>query len=120
MRAAISAIDGFLRRPDERCARRMLYRLGPEAYADGVALAFCWSGDPASARSWRDLQELPGRSPVPSFPLGGRDVLGQANIHGPAVGALLKQLESWWVDGDFTASEADLRSRLQQMVAAAQ
>lgn len=120
MRAAVLAIDSFLRRPDDRGARRLLYRLGEQAYADGVALAFSWSGDSTGDPFWRDLQALPVRSPVPSFPIGGRDVLGHANIHGPAVGMLLKQLEDWWIEGDFTAGEADLRNRLQQMVAAAQ
>jgi len=32
---------------------------------------------------------------------------------GPDVGRLLAQVEDWWVEGDFAASESALRDRLK-------
>jgi tRNA nucleotidyltransferase/poly(A) polymerase len=120
MVAATAAIDELLRRPDAKAARRALYRLGAEAFRDGVALAFAWSADAADDPYWRDLLTLPERWPAPSFPLGGRDVVGGTSVRGPQVGTLLKAIEAWWIDNDFAPDETALRARLQQMVAAAQ
>jgi tRNA nucleotidyltransferase/poly(A) polymerase len=120
MVAAAGALDGFLQRPDIRAARRALYRLGAEAFRDGVALAFAWSGDATDEPYWRDLFTLPDRWAAPSFPLGGRDVIGGTSVRGPQVGALLKAIEAWWIDNDFAPDEAALRARLQQVLAAAQ
>jgi tRNA nucleotidyltransferase/poly(A) polymerase len=121
MEAATRSIDEFLRRPDARAARQALYRIGDaNIYRDAVALAFAWSGDAAEDAYWRELFTLPERWTAPSFPLGGRDVVGGTTIRGPQVGTLLKAIEAWWIDNDFAPDEAALRARLQQMVAAAQ
>ena len=120
MLAAVQAAGTLRHRPDGRTARRLLYRLGREAYGDGVALGFAWSGDSAGDRVWRDLQDLPQRWQAPSFPLSGRDIVGQSKLQGRAIGALLEQLESWWINGDFAADEATLRHRLQQMIVTTQ
>jgi poly(A) polymerase len=114
MRGAIAAVGWFLSSPDDKAARRALYRLGDEAYRDGVALAFAWNKGPAD-RFWRDLYALPDHWKAPSFPLGGRDVLDETGLRGPAVGALLNAVEDWWVDNDFAADEAALRARLHHM-----
>lgn len=120
MRAAVSAVNLFLRRPDQKAARRALYRLGEEAYRDGVALAFAWADGSAGDADWTRLISLPDQWRAPSFPLGGRDVLAGTKLRGAAVGVLLKAVESWWIDNDFAADEAGLRNRLQQMISAAQ
>lgn len=120
MVAATGAIDAFLRRPDAKAARRALYRLGAETFRDGVALGFAWRTDAVDDPYWRDLVTLPERWPPPSFPLGGRDVIGGTSVRGREVGTLLKAIEAWWIDNDFAADETTLRARLQQMVAAAQ
>jgi tRNA nucleotidyltransferase/poly(A) polymerase len=120
MLAAVRAAGALRHKPDGRAARRLLYRLGQEAYGDGVALGFCWSGGNADDQVWGVLRDLPRRWQAPSFPLSGRDIVGQTKLHGAAVGTLLRQIESWWIDGDFAADEATLRQRLQQMVVAMQ
>lgn len=111
MRGAIAAAGWFLSSPDDKAARRALYRLGDEAYRDGVALAFAWNKGPADL-FWRDLFALPDHWNAPSFPLGGRDVHNETSLRGPAVGVLLKAVEDWWVDNDFVPDEAALRARL--------
>lgn len=40
----------------------------------------------------------------PVFPLEGRDVVAQGVPAGPAVGALLRDLRQWWMDGGCVAS----------------
>jgi poly(A) polymerase len=101
-------------------ARRLLYRLGVEAWRDAVALAFAWSTSPPDDPAWRDLRRLPEHWQPPRFPLSGGDALGVGAVRGPAIGRLLKALEAWWIERDFAPDETALRARLQQMVAAAQ
>jgi len=120
MRASVAAARRAPVPGDERAARRFLYDLREDAYRGAVALAFAWSGGTADAAAWAELYRLPERWPCPRFPLGGRDALGAGASHGPAVGAFLKQLEAWWLAEDFAPDAAELRSRLQQMIAAAQ
>jgi tRNA nucleotidyltransferase/poly(A) polymerase len=120
MLAAVAGLNEFLSRPEPRAARSALYRRGGEAYRDGVALAFAWSTDAADEPSWRDRFTLPDRWSAPTFPLGGRDVLGETSARGAQVGTLLKAIEAWWIESDFAPDETALRARLQQMVAAAQ
>jgi poly(A) polymerase len=120
MLRAVSAINGLLSLAAERAARRKLYRLGVEAYRDGIALAFAWGAAPFDDPSWRDLFALPDRWHAPAFPLGGRDVIGETPLRGPSVGTVLRAVETWWIDNDFVPDEPALRARLQQMVEAAQ
>jgi poly(A) polymerase/tRNA nucleotidyltransferase (CCA-adding enzyme) len=40
------------------------------------------------------------------FPLEGRDVVAQGVPAGPAVGALLRAVRQWWMDGGCTANRA--------------
>src|SRR5699024_463742 len=104
----------------ERRARALLYRLGSEAWRDGVLLALAWSGAIPEEKAMRDLVSLPERWPPPAFPLGGSDVLRDGGQRGPAVGALLKAVETWWIENDFEPGESALRQRLQQTMASAQ
>ena len=120
MTAAVAAARGFAVPPEPRTARALLYRLGREAFRDGVALAVAWGGGPADAADRVDLHLLPERWEAPRFPLGGRDVIKAGAANGPAIGAVLRGLEAWWIENDFAPDEAALRARLQQMTAAAQ
>jgi hypothetical protein len=119
MLAALAAALLFAPFPDERAARGLLYRLGEEAYRDGVFQAFAWSAGP-SGDAWKNLYHLPDRWTPPRFPLGGRDVIEAGAARGPAVGDVLRAIEAWWIGEDFAPDEAALRQRLQQAVAAQQ
>lgn len=120
MRDAVVAARALPVPPTPEMARRLLYRLGPDTWRNAVALAFAWSTAPAHHPVWRDLHQFPDRWQAPTFPLRGADALGAGAIRGPAVGTILKALEAWWIERDFGPDEATLRSRLQQMVSAAQ
>jgi tRNA nucleotidyltransferase/poly(A) polymerase len=120
MLRAVAAINGLLSGPTENIARRRLYLLGEEPYRDGVVLAFAWGGATPDDPAWRELFGLPDRWKAPAFPLGGRDVLSATALRGPSIGAVLKALEAWWIESDFSVDEPALRARLQQMAQAAQ
>jgi tRNA nucleotidyltransferase/poly(A) polymerase len=121
MAAALAAASASAPRPDQRGARRLLYRVGVAAYRDGVALAAAWSGaSPDDAGRWRDLLTLPDRWSPPRFPLAGRDIVGAGAPPGPAVGAVLRAVEAWWIERDFAGDEAALKARAHEIMAGQQ
>jgi tRNA nucleotidyltransferase/poly(A) polymerase len=117
MLATLAASNALTPLPDERGQRRLLYRFGVEAFRDGVFQGFAWNREPPGD-VWKTAYHLPDRWKAPVFPLGGRDIGDSAR--GPAIGALLRAVETWWIDQDFAPDEAALRSHLQQMIAAQQ
>ena len=86
-----------------RDARRLLYRLGAARFRDKVMLQ--WAAAPQAAGAWRMLLQMAENWQQPRFVLTGRDVMQAGVPEGPQVGRILAQLEDWWVDGDFAASE---------------
>ena len=120
MAAALRARPAFSPLPGMRGARATLYRLGQPAWRDGLALAFATSAAPAEDQAWAALYALPDTWDVPRFPLSGRDIVGRAIPAGPAVGAILRSVEAWWIAQDFAPDEQALRARLQQELAGAQ
>ena len=120
MNAAIVLARRLNVRPDDRQARRLVYLHGQEAFRDGVVLASAWVDGESGVARWLELYDLPVRRPTPVFPISGRDVTALGVTEGPRVGRLLALLEAFWIDHDFKLSEAELRTRLQAMIAAAQ
>jgi poly(A) polymerase len=59
------------------------------------------------------LLEMADRWQRPRFILTGRDVMEAGIPQGPDVGRVLAQVEDWWVEGDFSASESALREQLK-------
>ena len=95
-------------------ARRRLYRIGAASFRDKVMLQ--WASAPQGAGAWRMLLEMADNWQRPRFALTGRDVMQAGIAQGPDVGRLLAQVEDWWVEGDFAASESALRDRLKMAV----
>lgn len=112
---AVQRID-----PDAAAAtlREGLYRAGADLWGDRVLID--WADEisrgamPDRRRSdaWRAAFELPERDPPPVFPLRGRDALELGISPGPAVGEQLAAVESWWINGGFTADRAACLDRL--------
>ena len=98
--------------------RANLYRLGREAFADGLAYGAALGRIPGEVALGR-MKAVEGWT-VPSFPLSGRDVVEQGVDRGPRVGVLLRDIERWWIAEDFAPDAEELRRRLQMMVAAQQ
>jgi poly(A) polymerase len=97
----------------EQEARRLLYRLGAARFKDKLLLQ--WAAAPAGTQAGALLDMAEGWQ-RPRFPLTGRDVMQAGVTEGPQVGRVLATLEDWWVEGDFTADESTLRSRLKKML----
>jgi poly(A) polymerase len=88
---------------NEKGARALLYRLGPERFVDRVLLA--WARSPATAHDpvWRALARLPEHWTAPVFPLKAADFIKRGVPPGPALGAALHEAEAAWIAADFPA-----------------
>lgn len=99
---------------DRAAQRRALYRWGSALYADRVLLAA--AAMPAPGRVTR-LLRLAKTWKHPRFPLKGRDLLAAGAVPGSAIGALLAELEAWWIAGDFQATKVQCRAELKRRLA---
>jgi poly(A) polymerase len=98
------ALDGWWHvapQPDARAARSLLYRLGPQAFADRVLVAWARSQAGAADHAWRDLASLPQHWTPPAFPLKAADFLRRGVVEGPALGVALRAAEAAWIEADF-------------------
>ncbi len=72
-------------------------------------------GDLAQVGAQAALRQRLAEMPQPMFPLEGRDVLALGIASGPRVGALLREVRQWWMQGgcvaDRPACEAELARR---------
>ena len=99
----------------EPAAKAYLYAEGRDVFRDRTLIAWTRSGDAPDSEAWRSRLALPERWPPPRFPISGADVMALGVPAGPRVGELLRAVEAWWIAGDFTADEAALRARLQEL-----
>jgi poly(A) polymerase/tRNA nucleotidyltransferase (CCA-adding enzyme) len=65
---------------------------------------------------WAAVRERLRALPRPVFPLEGRDVLALGLTEGPRVGALLRAVRQWWLDGGCVADAAACRAELAHFV----
>jgi poly(A) polymerase len=96
----------------ETKARAFLYRLGAAAYRERILLDWTRSGVPPDSEAWRHRFALPDRWRPPRIPFTGAEVLAQGVPAGRRVGEILRELEAWWIAGDFAADESALRAKL--------
>src|SRR5262249_8288036 len=103
----------------EKARRALRYRLSAEAFRDRALLA--WAGDaaaPASDTAWRDLVASADWEP-PDFPIRAQDALKLGAVPGPALGDLMRAMERWWIEGDFTAGRAACLAELSKTLSRA-
>ena len=74
----------------------LLYRLGARLYLGRLLLAWATAGAPPGDEAWRFAAGLAASWQRPSFPVGGADLIALGLKPGPALGALLKDLEEEW------------------------
>jgi poly(A) polymerase len=101
----------------EAAAKIYLYRNGATAYREHLLLAWTRSGASPKSEAWLQRLALPDRWQPSRLPFGGADVMALGVPAGPRVGQVLRALEAWWIAGGFTADEAALRTRLEQLAA---
>jgi len=90
-------------------ARALLYRLGPQHFAERVLLAWSRSAAGAADRSWRALAELPRTWSAPEFPLKAADFMARGIAAGPALGAVMRAAEQAWIAADFPTDAATIQ-----------
>lgn len=96
--------------------RRVLYRLGRETFEDRVKLA--WASDTEQRRltQWRALLAHAQGWERPTMPLTGDQVIHAGAAPGPKVGQVLREVEDWWIDADFTQDQFSIMERLKAVV----
>jgi poly(A) polymerase len=95
---------------EEKFGRVLLYRLGPERFADRVLLA--WARSPAAAHDaqWIAHVGLPERWIVPVFPIKAADFIKRGMAPSPALGAALREAEEAWIAADFPSDAGSIEA----------
>jgi len=91
-------------------ARALLYRLGPQHFADQVLVAWSRSEAGAADSAWRALAELPRIWSAPEFPLKAADFMARGFAAGPALGAVMRAAEEAWIAADFPVDAATIKA----------
>src|SRR5262249_34348870 len=93
---------------EEREARVLLYRLGPERFTDRILLAWTRAPQGAAGPARRRLAAVPARWGAPAFPLKAADSVARAVPKGPRPGAAVARAEEAWIAAGFPADAAQL------------
>ncbi|MBV9558355.1 MAG: CCA tRNA nucleotidyltransferase [Pseudolabrys sp.] len=86
--------------------RELLYRRGPEKFADAVLLAWTRASD--SDAQWKELAALPKHWTAPHFPIKAADLMALNIAKGPKLGAALGRAERAWIAAGFPDDESAL------------
>ena len=96
-----------------REVRRAIWREGAGPLRDRVMLDWAASARPATTTQWRALLPMIDSWPRPKFPLSGEEVHAAGVPSGPLVGQVMREVEAWWIDSDFTADKLSVIERLK-------
>jgi poly(A) polymerase len=96
-----------------REVRRALYALGRQAFEDRVRLAWAEDAGVRTATQWRALLALAGGWERPTLPLSGDEIVAAGVAPGPKVGAVMREVEAWWIDADFPDDKLSIVERLK-------
>jgi len=108
---------------DDLVARRLLHRLGVEAFHDLTLIAWAGRKDvqartpPGETNQWLHLLDLADQWQPVTLPVKGQDLIDRGIPRGPEIGELLGKLETWWEDGDYRAGRDEALARLDQLCA---
>lgn len=101
----------------EQGAHALLYRLGPDRFADRVLLAWTRSPQGAADHAWRLLATLPARWTAPRFPLKAADFIARGVAKGPRLGTAMRAAEEAWIAAGFPDEEAAIAAIADATVA---
>lgn len=98
--------------------RRTAYLIGQQCLHDRIRLA--WAGDPKATNGvqWRALLAMGDTWQRPQLPLTGSQVQLAGVPEGPEVGRVLREVEAWWIETDFTEDRFSIAERLKAIVQA--
>jgi poly(A) polymerase len=92
--------------------RRAIYKIGNEAFRDRVMLAWA-DGGGDKAQQWRALVAHAQMWTPPKLPLSGEEIMAAGVTPGPKVGAVMREVEAWWIDADFPDDRLSIIERLK-------
>ncbi|WP_269717069.1 CCA tRNA nucleotidyltransferase [Caulobacter sp. NIBR2454] len=96
-----------------REARRTIYALGQNTFADRIKLAWAAADRSAVTPQWRGLLALAETWTPPPFPISGDEILSAGVPKGPLVGQVRREVETWWIDQDFLDDKFSVIERLK-------
>jgi poly(A) polymerase len=101
---ALAAIRSAVSGSESKGAlEQLLYRLWPRLYLGRLLMAWASAGAAPDDGAWCYAAGLAASWQQPEFPLRGADLMAVGVKPGPALGALLRDLEEEWAAGGFTA-----------------
>jgi hypothetical protein len=95
---------------DDDALRRLLADTPADVLLDRTWLS---GGD---GPQWDSLQERLRAIPVPVFPLEGRDILALGLSPGPRIGAVLRSVRTWWLNGGCVADAEACRDEARRQI----
>lgn len=95
--------------------RRAVYAEGQAAFRDRAKLAWAAAPSAPAAMQWRGLIALADGWTPPVLPLTGEEVIAAGVPKGPMVGAVLREVETWWIDQDFIDDKFSVIERLKSV-----
>jgi poly(A) polymerase len=95
---------------DDAALRRLLADTPVDVLVDRTWLS---GGD---GPEWHSLRERLRAMPVPVFPLEGRDILALGLSPGPRIGALLRSVRTWWLNGGCVADPEACRDEARRQI----
>jgi poly(A) polymerase len=102
---------------DEKSARLLIHDLGNAEFEDAVMVARARLGEDAkSDDSLVGLITLSRDWAAPELPIRGRDVESAGVEKGPRIGELLREVEAWWIEGDFEATREECLKKLNALL----
>jgi len=108
---AISAARPEFDASDAKWVRRQIYDLGNALSLD--LLLVDWPEPESDAQR---AYEIVRDWPRPELPVKGRDVSALGIPTGPEIGRLLKDVEDWWIVGDFAADREHCKAELKRRI----
>jgi poly(A) polymerase len=96
-----------------REVRRAIYRLGAQTFKDRVMLGWAAAEREVTTPQWRMLTVYPDTWIAPAFPLTGEEIKAAGVPEGPLHGRVRREVETWWVDMDFTDDKLAAIERLK-------
>ncbi len=98
-----------------REARRAVYEIGMAAFADRVKLGWA-AGKAAAAPQWRAMLDQATVWTPPAMPITGADIAAGGVEKGPMVGAVMREVEAWWIDQDFIDDRDQALERMKAVI----
>lgn len=94
--------------------RQLVYKYGNDMARNLLLVSAARSTDKLNTKHIADLYNIATVYRVPRFPLKGDDALNLGVAAGPAVGALLSQVEEWWMGEDFWPGRTACLEKLKE------